>query len=401
MLMRLLAGLVLSLSALTARADVGVIDDVPAATMLIPYFEVDPDNPAGVKTIINLHNTSASAGVVRVVFWTDLGLPTAAFNLYLTGFDAETLNLRSIFNRDLPYTADDGDDLNDTGNPNDGISNQGPLSQDINFPGFGQISADALAASISPELTAAHSGGPSQEYFGGQCGSRNLGDGIARGYITIDTMTTQSRRLPDELEYQSGELDFRNIFAADYLIVDPARREVQADLAVHIEATYPGLPFVSDQTFYDRFNNTNQDRREPLPTAWLGRAAAGRTAITYWRDPAVPLAPFACGGSPAGLPTGQRVTTVFDAAGTPVSSPGGNLFPFVSGLNSGTNLGITPTLGSLFANLNLPGPLIRQSWVQFRQIPTAATAGTGPSYTVPGIQLGQAATSDDPTSPQN
>lgn len=407
MLLRLLAGLVLCVSALTARADVGVIDDVPAATLLIPYFEVAPDDPGGVKTIVNLYNTSASAALARVVLWTDLGLPTASFNLYLTGFDAETLNLRAIFNREIPFTADAGDDTADTSAPNDGFSNQGPFSQDINFPGPGNGSPDSLNASISPELTAAHRGGASQEYFGGLCGARNVGDGIARGFITIDTMTTQTRTNPDEASYYAGLQDRRNIFTADYQIVDPTRRELQSELAVHIEAGgFPFDPRISPpgpkQTFYGRFVAYNaNDEREPLPTAWVGRAAAGRTAVTYWRDPGSVVAPFACGGSPGGFPTGQRVTTVFDAAGNATAAPAGNLFPGVSGLSSGASLGITPALGSLFANLNRPGPLVRQSWVNFRQIPSGANPATGPSYVVPGIQLGQAIDGDDPTSPQD
>ena len=36
-----LAALVVSACAVTARAEIGTIDDVPAATLLLPYFEVD------------------------------------------------------------------------------------------------------------------------------------------------------------------------------------------------------------------------------------------------------------------------------------------------------------------------------------------------------------------------
>ena len=404
MLMRLIAGLVLCLCAVTARAELGTIDDVPASTLLIPYFEVEPGNPGGVKTIVTLQNTSASAGVVRVTLWTDLGLPTASFNLYLTGYDAETINLRNIFNRDVPFTADDGDD------PTDTLSNQGPISQDINFPGTGSGSPQTLNSSISASLNAAHTGGPSAEYFGGLCGARNIGDGIARGFITIDDIniqTTQNHLDPGYTQ-ANNPLGTRNIYSADYLIVDPSGREVQADRAVHVEANGfqqvdPRLqPGGGSQTFYGRFNgNTNIDEREPLPNAWLGRAANGRTEVTYWRDSAVITAPFACGGGPVGLPSGQRVVTVFGADGAVVANPAGNLFPFMSGRVSGASLSLTPTLGALFANLNLSGPVIRQSWVSFRQIPSAAAAGTGPSYTVSGIQLGQAIDADDLSEPQN
>lgn len=408
MQLRLFAGFLLFLCAFVARADIGVIDDVPATTLLIPYFEVEPGDPEGIRTIVTLQNTSASAGVVRVTLWTDLGLPTASFNLYMTGYDAETINLRSIFNRIVPFTADDGDDPLDSGSPDDGISNQGPISQDINFPGLGYGSAEALAASIGESLHAAHTGAASDEYFGGLCGARNFGDGIARGFITIDDMITQTvanHLDPGYTAANASVLGTRNIWTADYLIVDPARGEVQADRAVHIEGTYFDpriLPGGSGPTFYGRFTGyDNVDQREPLPTAWIGRVANGRTQVQYWRDPGNVAAPFACGGAPLGVPSGQRAATVFGADGAVLASPGGNLFPFMSGSVDGAAFGAAPALGALFANLNLPGPAIRQSWVTFRQTPTAAAAGSGPSYAVSGIPLGQAIDADDPTAPQN
>lgn len=405
MLIRLLAAILMASVALCARAEIGTIDNVPAATLLIPHFEVEPDNPGGVKTIITLQNTSASAAVARVTLWTDLGLPTASFNLYLTGYDAETINLRSIFNREVPFTADAGDDPTDTSSPNDGISNKGPLSQDINFPGPGNMSADALSGSISPSLLAAHTGGASDEYFAGACGARNFGDGIARGYVTIDDMNIQTAANHLDPGYVTANdglgLGSRNILTGDYVILNPTTRQLTADLAVPIEASgFTSDPRVEPpgpkQTFYGRFNGYGAaDQREPLPNAWAGVSASGRTDVAYWRDSGVITAPFACGGSPAGLPSGQVATTVFNADGSTAAAPAGNLFPFVSGVASGASLGLTPPLGWLFANLNLPGPTIRQSWLVFRQIPSEAAAGTGPSFSVSGVQLGQAIDADN------
>jgi hypothetical protein len=395
MLIRLLATVLLALSAFGARADIGTIDNVPAATLLIPYFQVQPNNPAGVNTIITVHNSSASAAVARVTLWTDLGLPTASFNLYLTGFDSEIINLAKVFNRMVPFTADAGDDLVDSGDPNDGISNQGDFSQDINFPGPGNGSAGQLGDSISPSLLAAHTGGLSDEYFGGQCGARNFGDGIARGYATIDSTTTQSTNNMLDAAYV-GELDTRNILAGDYVIVNQATREVSADIAVPIEADPMSI---GARTFYGRFvANNGSDRREPLPTAWAGRASVGRTDTFYWRDPGVPVAPFSCGGGPV-LPSGQFRITSVNANGTNASNPAGNLFPFVAGFTPGSTLGITQPLGWLFANLNLGDGTIRPSWLLYRQTPIGATPGTGPTYLVPGVQLGQGFTGGNPVIP--
>ena len=121
------------------RAMLGTIDNAPAATLLLPYFEVDLGNPNGITTLFAINNTGrgrsvedqfdnfASAALVHVTLWTDLGVPTFAFDVYLTGFDVQTINVRDIFNGVLPSTASVGQD------PTDTISPRGPLSQDINF----------------------------------------------------------------------------------------------------------------------------------------------------------------------------------------------------------------------------------------------------------------------------
>jgi hypothetical protein len=49
----------------SAIAEIGTVDDVPAATLLLPYFEVDLDNPAGVTTLFSINNASAAPALVR------------------------------------------------------------------------------------------------------------------------------------------------------------------------------------------------------------------------------------------------------------------------------------------------------------------------------------------------
>ena len=107
---------------------IGTIDDVPAATLLLPYFEVDIADANGVNTLFSINNASATAVLAHVMVWTDLSVPVLDFDVYLTGYDVQTINLRDIFvNGNLPRTASAGQD------PGDTISPQGPASQDINF----------------------------------------------------------------------------------------------------------------------------------------------------------------------------------------------------------------------------------------------------------------------------
>jgi hypothetical protein len=81
------------------------LDDVPAATLLLPYFEVDLDNPLGRTTLFSINNASASAVLTNVTLWTDLGIPALYFQVYLTGYDVQTINLRDLFAGVLPRTA--------------------------------------------------------------------------------------------------------------------------------------------------------------------------------------------------------------------------------------------------------------------------------------------------------
>ena len=131
---RLWIGCMLAMLAVPSFAVIGTVDDVPAATLLLPYFEVDLDDPNGVTTLMSINNASATAVLAHVVLWTDLSVHVLDFNVYLTGYDVQSINLRDILVLgNLPLTASDGQD------PFDTISPQGPVSQDINFASCGGI----------------------------------------------------------------------------------------------------------------------------------------------------------------------------------------------------------------------------------------------------------------------
>src|SRR5215813_8349189 len=111
--------LVFLLAALPSAA--GVFDgncrvaNQPAATLLIPYFEVDLANSGGQSTLFSVNNASSKPVLSRVVLWTDWGVPTLAFDVYLTGYDVQTFNVRDLLNGNLPETGP-------------GVSNTGTLS---------------------------------------------------------------------------------------------------------------------------------------------------------------------------------------------------------------------------------------------------------------------------------
>ena len=100
-----------------ASAVIGTVDDVPAATLLLPYFEVDLANTNGLTTLFSVNNASATAVLAHVVVWSDLSVPVLDFNIYLTGYYVQTVNMRDIINGTLPRTASAGQDPGDTISP--------------------------------------------------------------------------------------------------------------------------------------------------------------------------------------------------------------------------------------------------------------------------------------------
>ena len=90
----LMVGLVLMGGA--AFAEIGTTDVVPAATLLLPYFEVDLDNAAGLNTLFSVNNASATAQLAHVTVWSTWSVPVLDFDIYLTGYDVQTLNMRDI-----------------------------------------------------------------------------------------------------------------------------------------------------------------------------------------------------------------------------------------------------------------------------------------------------------------
>src|SRR5262245_53753397 len=86
------------------------ITDQPAATLLLPYFEVDLANPAGANTLFTVNNASAAAVLAHVTLWSTMHVPVYTFNVYLTGYDSQPMYVRDIINGVLPQTASAGQD---------------------------------------------------------------------------------------------------------------------------------------------------------------------------------------------------------------------------------------------------------------------------------------------------
>ncbi|MGH7342578.1 MAG: hypothetical protein ACREKH_19000 [Candidatus Rokuibacteriota bacterium] len=301
-----------------AAAELCTIDPVPASTLLVPYFEVDLTNQDGFTTLFSINNASPEPTLAHVTLWTDWSIPTIDFDVYLTGFDVQSFNLRDLFTSGaLPQTA-----------PDDEISNRGFFSTPhAVLPGCaGNLPIGHLPPILRELIDQAHTGG-AVSFFNGRCAGQNYGDDIARGYITIDQVEACSTLFPNSPGYfgPGGVAGYGNGLWGDVFYVDPANDFAQGVTAVHVEAAPPGFFAPGDYTFYGRHVAfTGVDRREPLPTTFLtrylaGGVLAGGTDILCWRDSKANPQPRVCNtGPPPPMPLGLTQAVFFDEEENPL-----------------------------------------------------------------------------------
>jgi hypothetical protein len=304
-----------------AFAVYGALDAVPAATLLLPYFEVGLENSdSDLVTLFSINNASAAPQLAHITLWTQASRPTLTFDVYLTGYDVITSNLGSLFAMGrlpptlLPSNGMMGDDKIDT---------EGPLSVPPTtefMTTLGLCGAmplpDKLPDAYLQFIRHAHTGLPIPAGFTqtGMCATFDQGisdpaDGIARGYITVDNVKTCSTYNATSGADYFGDTDGvtknggtvesaadANVLWGDYFLVDPTGNFAQGDTLVHIEAK-DVTPTDEEYTFYGRYNAVpfmgGEDAREALPTTWAYRYSEGDagpftegTDVLCWRDSA-------------------------------------------------------------------------------------------------------------------
>lgn len=311
----------------SAQGPPQTVADQPAATLLLPYFEVDLKDPGGANTFVTVNNATAFATLVHVTVWSEMHVAVYGFDVYLTGYDVQPISVREILNGVLPRTATAAQD------PGNLISPHGPFSQDITFPNCaGNLPAPTVTPETIAHIRAALTGIASP--VNGQCASRNHNTpAIARGYITMDVTNNCTSMSPGDAGYfVSGGLGVaanRNHIWGDYVYTNHLSGLDGGDGSplVHITAssTDPEVSTPGQYTFYGRLNNFNaSDNREPLSTTFMTRYASipthgfQPTNLTVWRDNKGPQGFFACGSTPAWYPLKQREIVFFDEQERPV-----------------------------------------------------------------------------------
>jgi len=400
----------------SAIADLCTIEATPAATLLLPYFEVNIDDPSGIDTFFSINNASATSALTHVIIWTDLSVEALDFNVYLTGYDVQTIGLGLIIRDGILPVTGDANSLSHRGSysgPHPGSQSSVDLGSCASYmpyptPAF-EPDSDYLI-----HLQSILTGGPSPIY-NGRCGGLPYLDGIARGYVTVDVVNDCTLNTPCEEGYfwvggaPGGVGEFDNILWGDWYMIDYANNFAQGDTLVHIEAADPADLVggtTLNGTFYGRCNvslNTPFadpwfDRREPLPTTFATRfyqndAFDGGTDLLVWRDSVIQnlvaeLYPqygdhawegFNCNIGPLWYPLSQRQTVTFDEQENPEAlctiSPCPEediLFPAEAQRVSIPDLDVVPQSGWLYLNLNQgpfnfpefgPTTVLSQAWV--------------------------------------
>jgi hypothetical protein len=276
------------------------ISVTPAATLLLPYFEVDIESAAGTgeTTLFTITNVSQLPQVAHVTLWTDWSYPVIDFNIYLTGYDVQSINLYDVIVR--------GELAPDAGTGS-GISPVGALSgtsatAEYNNPLLDE--ADCFSAA-PVDLNEGYVIRMQQAFTLGRfpiLGALNACTNIggthdnAVGYATIDVANRCSTALPTDAGYFTTEINFDNVFIGDYQQVNGDEDFAQGNPMVHIRAIPEGgtaadpVVINFDRTFYGRYTGgSNVDRRQPLPALfaarWISGGATGfETFFKIWRE---------------------------------------------------------------------------------------------------------------------
>ncbi len=390
-----------------AAAEMCAFDVVPAATLLLPYFEVDldADPNAGVNTFFAIHNALPTPTIAHVALWTDWSQPVLDFDIFLTGYDAETVDLYDVLvNGNLPVTADEQSDLDVAGDPRAGdptstcdgtedscSPHHSHPSWDGSFDGADVTVAGAVDCAdyfpffVNPVLSAARLADLQAKLIGqpvaggGLCFGADHGDNVARGYVTIDNANACSLIFPSDPDYFSGLASNVNQLWGEWALIDPQMLLAKpVDPLIHIEAddAFDSSSTPTNYTFYGRYTQSlgGIDNREPLGSAWgisyYELASDLVDDLVVWRDSTAnnqDESGFTCGAGgqtgagPDWQPLDQTQVACFDQRENVIEiCTGIHCFPLETQRRQlgDPDLTLPYMQGWCFLNLNIPGDAV-------------------------------------------
>ena len=314
----------------------------PAATLLLPYFEVDINAQVttALSTVVTVVNTSKQPQIARVTVWTDMGYPIFWFPVFLTGYDSQSFSLYEVL-----------------------VRGRLPMTSSTRVPGRASASNSANPYTLQNTLCDSISGSIAQPVLQriqsalttGMLDSSGCPVGTAHknaiGYLTIDVVNSCSDASPLDAKYWNEVLLYDNVLTGDYIRMNPnpfSGNDAGANPLVHIRAVPESGPAGATTatpfpyTVYDRYAHRN-DRRQPLPSLFSVRYIDGgptsfHTNLTIWRE---------------GVATASKDACDF-AANARLALPHANIVRFDEHENATASAGDASTAATLLLPINAP-----------------------------------------------
>ena len=273
----------------------------PAATLLLPYFEVDTNPQApGQTTLFTITNVTRYPQIAHVTLWTDWAYPVLTFNLFLTGYDVQAINLYDVI---VHGTIAPPSGTTPATTPGTLSAAGGNLRSTLDCASNPALLPASLANTVRNTLTTGvfNPGGGVKS-----CSTAGGTHANAIGYATIDVVANCTNLMPSDPPYYLTDLLFDNVLIGDYQQLGGSAAgtgsasvfDAAGNPMVHIRAVPEGgsagsnvataLPY----TFYDRYTpaaTRTIDRRQPLPSTFAARYIQGGTSgfatdLTIWRE---------------------------------------------------------------------------------------------------------------------
>jgi hypothetical protein len=345
------------------------ISVMPAATLLLPYFEVDIASPSSNarNTVFTITNVTEQPQIAHVTIWTDWSYPVIDFNLWLTGYDVVPVSLYDILrNGQIPPT---GYDISNIGVYSVGSktapSNVHNPNHDIAAITATDTGCKSLPGAINTTLLARIQTALTTGVYG-TCTAAGGVNSVAVGYITIDVANRCSQLLPDDELFFTRDILWDNTLIGEYMIINSsttAGNFAGGNPMVHIRAIPEGGPMANTHlgtplfgtgtradgnavttnfpfTFYDRYTgalaNPEIDRRQPLPARFAARyiqdtptgPTGFATNLIIWREGGS-IGTTACGTGGTAYNNGIPVQTIvrFDEQENPNVAAGCRISP--------------------------------------------------------------------------
>ncbi|HYK43164.1 MAG TPA: hypothetical protein VE007_12310 [Thermoanaerobaculia bacterium] len=241
-----------------ASAITCTIDHKPAATLLVPYFQVAVSAATATAprvigtatgtdfadTFMTVLNASAEPELAHVTVWNRRSVPVLDFNIALTGFDTISWSMAQVLSGNLPNNpaAEDlagGNACKDTSGPGHFVKFTGSASG--NDSSASTVYTNPVFTGFAFQL-AAELDGTDDCAVGGET-SLAADPDVLSGYVTIDMVNYCSFANPNDPNYyEANTIGFENALWGDYIFQSGAGVPTYGQPMIALEADVDEVP---------------------------------------------------------------------------------------------------------------------------------------------------------------